>query len=59
MHPDFQYQLIQARQRDMLRSAAQQRAAAQAKTARQPHRDRTVAAPPRRVLRLVWRLLPS
>jgi len=51
--------MMQARQHDLLRSAARQRAAAQARTARLPRRDRTAAASPRRVLHLVWRLLPS
>jgi hypothetical protein len=59
MHPAFQYELMQARQHDLLRSAAQQRLAAQARTARRERRDHTAAAPRRRVLHLVWRLLPS
>jgi len=59
MHPALQYDMMQARQHDLLRSAARQRAAAQARTARLPRRDRTAVAPRRRVLRLVWRLLPS
>jgi hypothetical protein len=56
MHPAMHYDLMQARRHDMLRSAAQQQLAAQAKTAR---RDRTATTPRRRVLRLVWRLLPA
>lgn len=59
MHPALHYDLMQARQHDLLRSAAQERAAAQARTAGLPRRDRTAAAPRRRVLRLAWRLLPS
>ena len=59
MHPALQYDMMQARQHDLQRSAAQHRAAAQARTARPPRRDRTAAAPQRRVLHLVWRLLPS
>jgi hypothetical protein len=59
MHPAFHYDLMQAKQHDRLRSAAQQRLAAQARTARRERRDHTVAAPRRRVLHLVWRLLPS
>jgi len=58
MHPALQYDMMQARQHDLQRSATRQRAAAQAKTARLPRRDRT-AAPRRRMLPLVWRLLPS
>ena len=59
MHPALHYDLMQARQHDLLRSAAQKRAAAQARAARLPRRDRTAAAPRRRVPRLAWRLLPS
>ena len=59
MHPALQYDMTQAIHRDMLRSAARQRVAAQARAARQPRRDRTAAAPRRHVLHLVWRLLPS
>ena len=59
MHPALQHDLIQARQHDLLRSAAQQRPAAQARTARLPRRGRTPAAPRRRMLHLVWRLLPA
>jgi hypothetical protein len=59
MHPALQYDMMQARQHDLMRSAARQRVAAQARTARLPRRDRTAAAPRRRMLPLVWRLLPS
>lgn len=59
MHPALRYDLMQTRQHDMLQSAARQRLAAQARTARLPRRDRTATAPRRRVLHLVWRLLPS
>jgi hypothetical protein len=59
MHPVLQYDVMQAIQRDQLRSAARQRAAAQARPARPPRRDRTAAAPRRRLPHLVWRLLPS
>ena len=59
MYPALQYDLMQARQHDLLQSAARQRVAAQARAARRPCRDRTAAALPRRVLHLVWRLLPS
>jgi hypothetical protein len=58
MHPSVQYDLMQARQQDLLRSAAQQRVAAQAKAGRRPCRDRKADAPRRRLPRLVWRLLP-
>ena len=59
MHRALHYDLMQARQHDLLRSAAQGRAAAQARTAGLLRRDCTAAAPRRRVLRLAWRLLPS
>jgi hypothetical protein len=59
MHPALHYHLMQARQRDLLQSAARQRLAAQAKTARRTRRNDTAAAPRRRVLRLVSRLLPA
>jgi len=59
MHPTFHYDLMQARQQDRLRSAAQRSLAAQARTARLAHRDHRAAAPRQRVLHLVWRLLPS
>jgi hypothetical protein len=58
MHPSVQYDLMQARQQDLQRSAAQQRVAAQAKAARRPRPDRKADAPRRRLPRLVWRLLP-
>ncbi len=57
MHPALQYDLMQARQHDLLPSAAQQRLAAQARTTRLARRDHTAAAPRRRVLRPAWRLL--
>jgi hypothetical protein len=56
MHPVFQYKLMQAKQHDARRSAAQQRLAAQARAAR---RDHASPVPPRRMRRLVWRLLPA
>lgn len=64
MHPSLQYELMQARQRDLMRSAAEQRLAKQAravqvKTARRARGDDLAVAPRRRVLQLVWRLLPS
>lgn len=59
MHPALQYDLMQARQHDLLQSAARQRLAGQARTARRPWRDRAAAAPRRRALHLVSRLLPS
>lgn len=59
MHPALQYDLMQARQHDLLQSAARQRVAARARTARRPGREGTEAAPRRRALHLVWRLLPS
>lgn len=64
MHPALQYDLMQARQHDLLRSAAQQRLAmqtraAQVKTARLARRDDTAGGTRRRVLQLIWRLLPS
>jgi hypothetical protein len=64
MHPAFHNDLVHARQHDLMRSAAQQRLAAQVKAAhvQEARRARpagTTAAPKRRVLRLVWRLLPA
>jgi hypothetical protein len=64
MHPAIHYDVMQARRHDLMRSAAQHRLAAQAKaatgqTARRTRRDDTVAAPERRVLRRIWRLLPA
>jgi len=59
MHPALQYDMVQARQHELLRSAARQRLAADARTARQPRQDRAAATPRRRVLHLVLRLLPS
>lgn len=59
MHPTIEHNLMQARQHDTLRSAARQRLAAQARTARRERHDCTAAAPRRGARRLVWRLLPS
>ena len=59
MHPALQYGLMQARQHDLVRSAAQQHVAAQVRTARLSRPDRTPAPSRRRVLHLVSRLLPS
>ena len=59
MHPVLHYELMQARQHDLMREAGQQRLAAQAAAARPARRDNQAAAPPRRVLRLVSRLLPA
>jgi hypothetical protein len=61
MHPAIQYELMQARHHDLMRSAARDRLAAQAKAARvqAARRDNGTVAPRRRVLRLVWRLLPA
>lgn len=58
MHPEIQYDLMLARQQDQLRSAARHRLAAQAQAARRARDNGAAAAPRRRVLRLVWRLLP-
>ena len=54
MHSAFHYDLMQARHRDLMRSAEQQRLAAHAKAAR---RDDAAVRPGRRVRRLAWRLL--
>jgi hypothetical protein len=59
MHPALQYELMQARQHDQLRSAARQRLAAQARAASRTRGDGAAVAPRHRVLRLVWRLLPA
>jgi hypothetical protein len=59
MNPAIQYELMQAKQHDIARSAARRHVVAQAREARQPRRDRTAATPRRRALHLVWRLLPS
>jgi len=58
MHPSLQYDLMQSQQRDRSRATDQRRLAAQAGTARRPRRHGATAAP-RRVQRLVWRLLPG
>ena len=57
MHPAVQYDLMQARQRELLGSATRQRVAARARAARLPRRGRATA--PRRRVPLVWRLLPA
>jgi hypothetical protein len=54
MHSAFHYDLMQARHRDLMRSAEQQRLAAHVKAAR---RDDAAARPGRRARRLAWRLL--
>jgi hypothetical protein len=59
MHPALGYDLMKATQHDLQRSAARQRAAAQARTSGLPRSDRKAAAPRRLVRRLAWRLLPS
>jgi hypothetical protein len=64
MHPAIHYDVMQARQHDLMHSAAQHRLAAQAKaakaqTARRTRRDDVATAPGRRVRRLIWRLLPA
>jgi hypothetical protein len=64
MHPAIHYEVMQARQHDLMNSAAQHRLAAQAKaataqTARRRRRDDVATAPGRRVRRLIWRLLPA
>jgi hypothetical protein len=59
MHPALQYDMMQVKRQDLMQSAARQRIAAEARTAGLPRRDHTAAAPRRRVLHLVWRLLPS
>jgi len=56
MHPALGYDLMQARQHDRLRSAAQRRLAAQAKAAHHPRRDRAPIAPR---LRVLLRLRPA
>ena len=62
MHPAIHCDAMLARRRDLIRSAAQHRLAAQVKAARAQQRTRredTVAAPGRRVLLRIWRLLPA
>jgi len=61
MHPAIHYDVMQARHHDLMRSAAQQRFAAQAKAAKAQtaRRDDVVAAPGRRVLQRIRRLLPA
>jgi hypothetical protein len=59
MNPSLQYDLMQTGQRDRVRAVNQRRLAAQAGTARKPRRHGAAAAPQRRMLRVVWRLLPG
>jgi hypothetical protein len=64
MHPAIHYHVRQARHHDLMRSAAQHRLAAhvkaaKAQTARRTRREDTLAAPRRRVLQRIWRLLPA
>jgi hypothetical protein len=59
MHPALHHDLMQTRHHDLVRAAEQRRLAAQAVTSRRASRDDTAVAPPRRMLRLVWRLLPA
>jgi hypothetical protein len=64
MHPAIHYDVMQARHRDLMRSAAQHRLAGQAKAAkaqaaRRTRPDDVIAAPRRRVLQFIWRLLPA
>jgi len=64
MHPAIHCDAMQARRHDLMRSAAQDRLAAQVKaakaqTARRARREDTVAALGRRVLQRMWRLLPA
>jgi hypothetical protein len=63
MHPAIHRYVMQARRHDLMRSAAQDRLATHAKAAKAQttHRargDGVVAAPGRRVLQRIWRLLP-
>jgi hypothetical protein len=59
MHPALQYNMMQVKRQDLMQSAARQRLAAEARTGGSPRRDHSTAAPRRRMLHLVWRLLPS
>lgn len=59
MHPAFQYDMAKAQQQDQLRSAARRHLAAQAQAARRARGDAAPTPPPRRVLRLVSRLLTA
>jgi hypothetical protein len=61
MNSALHYELMQARHHDLMKSAAQDRLAAQAKAARvqAARRGNGTVAPRRRVLQLVWRLLPA
>jgi hypothetical protein len=64
MHPAIHHYAMQARHHDLMRSAAQDRLAAhvkaaKAQTARRARRDDVVAAPGRRVLQRIRRLLPA
>ena len=57
MHSALHYYLMQARHRDLMRSAEQQRLAAHVKAARRARREDAAARPGRRVRRLAWRPL--
>jgi hypothetical protein len=57
MQSAFHYDLMQARHRELMRSAEQQRLAAHVKAARRARRDDVAVRPGRRVRRLAWRLL--
>jgi hypothetical protein len=61
MNSALHYELMQARHQDLMKSAAQARLAAQAKAERvqAARRDNGTAAPRRRVLQRMWRLLPA
>ena len=61
MNSALHYEMMKARHHDLMKSAARDRLAAQAKAARvqAARRDNGTVAPRRRVLRLVWRLLPA
>lgn len=59
MNSALHYELMQARHHDLMKSAARDRLAAQAKAARvAARRDNGTVAPRRRVLQRMWRLLP-
>jgi len=59
MNPSLQYDLMQTCQRDRVRAIDQRRLAVQAGTARKARRHGATVASQRRVLRVVWRLLPG
>jgi hypothetical protein len=56
MHSALHYDLMQARHRDLMRSAEQRRLVAHVKAAGRTRRDDAAVRPGRRVRRLVWRL---